>query len=96
MLRYRLDDLGWLQFEQLCQSLMKARLGLGIESWGGPTDLGRDAYYAGNVQLTQGIETRGPFVFQAKFVQGAKGEVSGRLGLCSDFGVLAGVCHVRS
>ena len=32
MLRYRLDDLGWFQFESLMQSLMKAELGLGIES----------------------------------------------------------------
>lgn len=71
MLRYRLDDLGWLQFEQLCQSVMKARLGLAIESWGGPTDTGRDSYYAGALRIVEGVEPPGPFVFQVKFVDGA-------------------------
>jgi len=31
MLRYHLDDLGWYQFEQICQALLKIELGLGIE-----------------------------------------------------------------
>jgi hypothetical protein len=32
MIRYKLDDLGWYQFEALMQSLLKAELGLGVES----------------------------------------------------------------
>jgi hypothetical protein len=32
LIRYRLDDLGWLQFEWLVQSLLKAKLGLTVES----------------------------------------------------------------
>ena len=71
MLRYRLDDLGWCQFEQLCQSLLKVKCGVGIESWSGPSDLGRDAWYRESIVLANGIPTRGPFIFQAKFVEGA-------------------------
>lgn len=73
MARYHLDDLGWLQFEQLCQSLLKATAGLSIESWGGPADQGRDAYCPIAVQLKDGTSLAGPIVFQAKFVAGANG-----------------------
>jgi hypothetical protein len=69
---YRLDDLGWFQFEQLCQALLKAEHGLALEAWGGSADWGRDAYAAGPLDFpTRGAPHDGPFVFQAKFVQGA-------------------------
>ena len=71
MLRYRLDDLGWFQFEELIQSLLKAELGLGIESWGGPGDQGRDAYFDGALPYPTRASDQGPFLFQVKFVQGA-------------------------
>lgn len=72
MIRYRLDELGWYQFEWLCQSLLKANLGIAIEAWGGSSDLGRDAYWKRALSLkSAGVETPGPFVFQAKFVSGA-------------------------
>lgn len=72
MIRYRLDDLGWYQFEWLIQTLLKAELGLSVESWGGHGDLGRDAYCQS--QLPFPVKTtvsKGPFVFQAKFVENA-------------------------
>jgi hypothetical protein len=69
MIRYRLDDLGWFQFEWLCQSLLKSALGLGVEAWGGHSDLGRDAYSSGSLPLEgPKSQTAGPFVFQTKFV----------------------------
>jgi hypothetical protein len=69
MIRYRLDDLGWFQFEWLCQSLLKASVGVGIEAWGGHSDLGRDAYWQDTLPLDgPASNTKGPFVFQAKFV----------------------------
>jgi len=72
VLRYRLDDLGWHHFEHLVQSLLKAELGLGVESWGGHGDNGRDAYAAGPICFPQrGTLTEGPFVFQVKFVEAA-------------------------
>jgi hypothetical protein len=70
--RYRLDDLGWFQFEWLCQSLLKANLGLSVDAWGGHSDWGRDAYASEPLLLSKGASpTAGPFVFQAKFVEEA-------------------------
>ncbi len=72
MIRYRLDDLGWFQFEWLCQSLLKAEFGIGIESWGGNADLGRDAYCNGSLKFpSKAISNPGPFLFQMKFVSEA-------------------------
>lgn len=71
MLRYRLDDLGWYQFEWLIQSLLKAKCGLGVESWGGNGDWGRDAYSIHSLNFPTTKLSRGPFIFQAKFVQEA-------------------------
>jgi len=68
---YRLDDLGWFEFEQLVQTLAKARLGMGIEAWGGRGDWGRDAYFIGTLQYPGTEQTDGPFVFQCKFVESA-------------------------
>ncbi len=72
MVRYRLDDLGWYQFEWLIQSLLKAELGLGVESWGGRRDYGRDAYFTGSLHFpAKHIISDGPFLFQVKFVENA-------------------------
>jgi hypothetical protein len=72
MIRYRLDDLGWFQFEELIKSLLKVDIGMSVESWGGHGDLGRDAYCPLPLRYPdRSIERSGPFVFQAKFVQGA-------------------------
>ena len=71
MLRYHLDDLGWFQFESLVQSLLKAKFAVGIESWGGPGDYGRDAYFDGPLRYPSADVHDGPFLFQVKFVQGA-------------------------
>jgi hypothetical protein len=51
MIRYRLDDLGWYQFEWLVQSLLKAEAGTAVESWGGHGDQGRDAYTASRLKF---------------------------------------------
>jgi hypothetical protein len=71
MIRYRLDDLGWYQFEWLVQSLLKADLGIGVESWGGHHDYGRDAFAKGPLRFPGVDPTDGPFIFQAKFVDTA-------------------------
>ena len=71
MLEYRLDDLGWLEFEQLIQTLLKVRLGMGIEAWGGRGDWGRDAYFEGQLRYPAKELESGPFLFQCKFVEGA-------------------------
>jgi hypothetical protein len=69
---YRLDELGWYQFERLCQALPKARYGASVEAWGGGKDFGRDAYSSGPLLFPNpNVETQGPFVFQVKFVDAA-------------------------
>jgi hypothetical protein len=70
MLRYRLDDLGAYRFEKLTQSALKALLGLGVESWGNRGDWGRDSYAPGSLRFPDPkVQTDGPFIFQAKFVE---------------------------
>jgi hypothetical protein len=72
MLRYRLDDLGWYQFECMVQALLKAKLGMGIESWAGRGDHGRDAFFKGPLEFpVHGHLQEGPFIFQVKFVEEA-------------------------
>ena len=71
MLRYDLDKLGWHQFERLCQTLLKHKLGLGVEAWGGTNDWGRDAYYSDTLKYPTEEMQDGPFLFQCKFVNGA-------------------------
>lgn len=73
MAEYRLDELGWYQFERLCTSLLKLHLGMSVEAWGGRGDYGRDAYSKGPLRHPGAEENPGPFVFQAKFVAGANG-----------------------
>jgi hypothetical protein len=72
MIRYRLDDLGWYQFEWLLQALLKDHLGIGVESWGGSGDHGRDAWCLGALHFPEKDRmTEGPFLFQVKFVENA-------------------------
>ena len=71
MIEYKIDDLGWEGFEQHVQSLLKARLGLGIEAWGGSGDWGRDAYFYGTLTYPTIEPLDGGFVFQCKFVEAA-------------------------
>lgn len=70
-MRYRLDDLGWFQFEELVQSLIKEKFGVGIQSWGGHNDLGRDAYFERCIELSKNSILKGPIVFQVKFIENA-------------------------
>ncbi len=71
MIRYKLDDLGWYQFEWLIQSLLKNELGLSVESWGGSGDFGRDAYCSTTLNYPARQLSKGPFLFQVKFVENA-------------------------
>src|SRR5690348_9203611 len=40
---YRLDELGWLQFDRLCSLLLEADAGLSDLRWRGRSDVGRVA-----------------------------------------------------
>jgi len=70
-MQYSLDDLGWYEFEQLIQTLLKIRLGLGVEAWGGRGDWGCDAYFPDTLKYPTPEPSPGPFVFQCKFVESA-------------------------
>ncbi len=70
-MRYDLDKLGWYEFERLCQVLLKVRLGLGVEAWGGSKDWGRDAYYGSLLTYPNNDTNNGPFLFQCKFINDA-------------------------
>ncbi len=69
--KFKLDELGWLGFEQLGQTLLKVKLGLGVEVWSGTGDWGRDAFFEGRLNYPSKKASNGPFVFQCKFVSGA-------------------------
>jgi hypothetical protein len=72
MIRYKLDDLGWYQFEWLVQALLKSQLGMGLESWGGRGDHGRDAWCHDPLPFpARRTISSGPFLFQVKFVENA-------------------------
>jgi hypothetical protein len=68
---FDLDALGWHDFELLVQAMLKRLAGLGVEAWGGHSDLGRDAYFEGPLRFPTTDLASGPFVFQCKFVEQA-------------------------
>jgi len=69
-MRYRLNELGWYQFEKLVQALLKADIGLGVECWGGYKDFGRDAYFKGELEYPTRVKmNQGEFIFQMKFIE---------------------------
>jgi hypothetical protein len=70
-MQYSLDDLGWYEFEQLIQTLLKIRFGFGIEAWGGRGDWGCDAYFLDSLKYPTTETSPGPFIFQCKFVESA-------------------------
>jgi hypothetical protein len=58
---YRLDELGWLQFERVCSLLLAADAGLSELRWIGHADTGRVALVEGPVVLVgRGIRLEGP------------------------------------
>ncbi len=60
-LSYRLDQLGWLQFERMCSLLLEAEAGASDPSWLGHADKGRVALLGGPVTLpAAAIRLQGP------------------------------------
>lgn len=58
---YRLDELGWLQFERVCSLLLKADAGLDDVLWTGQADTERLAMVDGPVIFaTLGLRLEGP------------------------------------
>jgi len=66
-MKYNLYKLGAFQFEEIIKTLLKAELGIGMESWGGHKDYGIDVYFKGELKYPSNIKNKGIFIFQVKF-----------------------------
>lgn len=71
MLRYRLDDLGWVEFERLMLALLKEKHGVNVRGTRSSKDRGRDVYCASALRFPDDVKRPGPFLFQCKFVDAA-------------------------
>jgi len=68
MLPYDLHKLDWLTFEQLVQALLKKHIGIGVSSFGGSKDKGRDAVFNGEAPFpSKESPSSGSWIFQVKF-----------------------------
>ncbi len=58
---YRLDELGWLQFERLCELVLRAEAGVEPRAWQGHADRWRATIVPGPLVLARrGLRLRGP------------------------------------
>ena len=84
---YRLDELGWLQFDRLCSLLLEAEAGLCGLRWRGRGDSARVAVVDGTVAVRhRGIKLDGPVTVAVVWVRG--GPLEGRFAELSDRVVL--------
>ena len=66
---YRLDELGWLQFEQLCTLLLES-MGVPSSAWSGNADEAREAYAETDLTLpASGVSVRGPAEVRVAWVR---------------------------
>ncbi len=67
--KYRLNTLGWYNFEKLVQTLLKVIIGPGVTSFGGSKDKGRDATFNGEPNYpNENTKWKGDWIFQVKFI----------------------------
>ena len=67
--KYRLNALGWYNFERLVQTLLKVIIGPGVTSFGGSRDGGRDAKFKGTANYPNAnTNWSGCWIFQVKFI----------------------------
>jgi hypothetical protein len=67
---YRLDELGWLQFERLCGLVLAQEAELGEVTWRGRADRGRVALLDSDVVLERsGVRLRGPLAVAVVWVR---------------------------
>lgn len=81
-LKYRLNTLGWYNFERLVQTLLKVIVGPGVTSFGGTKDSGRDAGFKGEAPFpTTKTRWKGDWIFQVKYseIEGANKSFEGKL-----------------
>jgi hypothetical protein len=67
---YRLDELGWLQFQRLCDLVLAREAGLTDVTWLGRADRGRVALVDTDVALeAAGLRLKGPFAIAVVWVR---------------------------
>jgi hypothetical protein len=78
---YRLDELGWLQFERLCGLVLAQEAGLGEDvTWLGRADRGRVALLDSDIALERpGLRLRGPLAVAVVWVRSSPSQAE-RLG----------------
>ena len=87
---YRLDELGWLQFDRLCSLVLEADAGLGGLQWRGRGDIARIARVDGPLVLRDGGHRLGGPVTVAAGCAGDLVEVTvTEIGTNTLFGTLA-------
>jgi hypothetical protein len=74
---YRLDELGWLQFDRLCSLVLEADAGLGGLQWRGRGDIARIARVDGPLVLRdRGHRLGGPVTVAAVWIRGMERRLS--------------------
>ncbi len=72
---YRLDELGWLQFERLCDLVLAQEAGLGEVTWRGRADRGRVALLDDGVVIERaGVRLPGPVAVAVVWVRPSPSE----------------------
>lgn len=76
-LRYRLNTLGWYNFEMLVQTLLKKIIGSGVTSFGGVKDDGRDSAFVGETSFpSEKTKWKGNWIFQVKYSEIEEGGIT--------------------
>ncbi|MDE0198238.1 MAG: hypothetical protein OXK78_08595 [Caldilineaceae bacterium] len=65
---YRLYDLGWNDFQNLCHTISREILGQTVEAFLDSNDGGRDGAFTGEWKVSGKEDLYGPFVIQCKFI----------------------------
>lgn len=66
-MKYDLHLLGWHDFQQLCQTILREVLGQTVSQYLDSNDAGKDGAFAGTWKQLQGEDLNGKFVIQCKF-----------------------------
>ena len=83
--RYRLDELGWLQFERLCELVLAHEAGLEEVTWRGRADRGRVALLDDGVVFKRtGVRVAGPLAVAVVWVRSSPSQIQKRGELIPD------------
>lgn len=66
--KYKLEQLGWFNFEQLVRTMLREVIGSGLSTFSGSADQGRDATFVGEATSypSKTDHWNGAWIFQVK------------------------------